>query len=70
MDSHDYQQSSISLIAVSSGKQRSQLFSGKFNGSIEANDISTNYDSDDGWSDDSAELLYCDERQNSSKKKI
>jgi hypothetical protein len=36
---------------------------------MEEDDISTNYDSDDGWSDDSVELLYADERYVTQKKK-
>jgi hypothetical protein len=36
---------------------------------MEEDDISTNYDSDDGWSDDSAELIYVDERYKTQKKK-
>ncbi|UJR24856.1 hypothetical protein I4U23_006225 [Adineta vaga] len=32
-------------------------------------DIPSNYDSDDGWSDDSAELLYVDERYAKEKRK-
>lgn len=35
----------------------------------EEDDISTNYDSDDGWSNDSAELIYIDERYAKQKKK-
>ncbi|CAF4702116.1 unnamed protein product, partial [Rotaria magnacalcarata] len=30
--------------------------------STEKEETASNYDSDDGWSDDSAELLYVDER--------
>jgi hypothetical protein len=33
-------------------------------------EITSNYDSDDGWSDDSAELLYVDERYATQKKKM
>lgn len=36
----------------------------------ENDDIASNYDSDDGWSDDSAELLYVDERYATEKGKI
>ena len=36
---------------------------------MENTDLSTNYDSDDGWSDDSAELIYVDERYRTQKKK-
>lgn len=36
---------------------------------IENDDLSTNYDSDDGWSNDSAELIYVDERYRTQKKK-
>ena len=35
---------------------------GKVTIAMEQDGISTNYDSDDGWSDDSAELIYIDER--------
>jgi hypothetical protein len=38
--------------------------------SKEGDQISTNYDSDDGWSDDSAELIYVDERYTQKKKII
>jgi hypothetical protein len=38
--------------------------------SMAEDDISTNYDSDDGWSDDSAELIYIDEHYVKQKKKI
>ena len=34
------------------------------------NDLLTNYDSDDGWSNDSIELLYVDDRFATQKKKI
>jgi hypothetical protein len=43
---------------------------GKANLAMENDEISTNYDSDDGWSDDSAEFLYIDERYASMTKKI
>lgn len=33
-------------------------------------EVPSNYDSDDGWSDDSAELLYVDERYAKEKKKL
>ncbi len=36
----------------------------------ENDEITSNYDSDDGWSDDSAELLYVDERYAKDKRKI
>jgi hypothetical protein len=42
---------------------------GKLTVAMEEDDISTNYDSDDGWSDDSVELLYADERYVTQKKK-
>ncbi len=35
--------------------------------SKEKDEIISNYDSDDGWSDDSAELLYVDERYATEK---
>jgi hypothetical protein len=38
--------------------------------STEEDEITSNYDSDDGWSDDSAELLYVDERYATEKRKI
>jgi hypothetical protein len=38
--------------------------------STEKDEIVSNYDSDDGWSDDSAELLYVDERYATEKRKI
>ncbi len=38
--------------------------------SIENDEMTSNYDSDDGWSDDSAELLYVDERYATDKRKI
>jgi hypothetical protein len=36
---------------------------------MEKDDISTNYDSDDGWSEDSAEIIYADERYTTQKKR-
>lgn len=36
---------------------------------MDKDDLSTNYDSDDGWSNDSAELIYTDERYLKQKKK-
>ena len=36
---------------------------------IDKDDLSTNYDSDDGWSNDSAELIYADEHYLKQKKK-
>ena len=41
----------------------------KVNISEEKDEILSNYDSDDGWSDDSAELLYVDERYANEKGK-
>lgn len=41
----------------------------KVTATIEDDDLSTNYDSDDGWSNDSAELIYVDERYRTQKKK-
>jgi hypothetical protein len=38
--------------------------------SKEKDEIASNYDSDDGWSDDSAELLYVDERYATETRKI
>jgi hypothetical protein len=38
--------------------------------STEQDEIQSNYDSDDGWSDDSAELLYVDERYATDKRKM
>lgn len=38
--------------------------------SKEKDEIQSNYDSDDGWSDDSAELLYVDERYATEKRKM
>ncbi|CAF5196721.1 unnamed protein product, partial [Rotaria magnacalcarata] len=38
--------------------------------STEKEETASNYDSDDGWSDDSAELLYVDERYAREKKSI
>ena len=38
--------------------------------STEKEEILSNYDSDDGWSDDSAELLYVDERYATDKRKL
>ena len=49
---------------------RFPLPSGKVAVAMEEDDISTNYDSDDGWSDDSADVLYIDERYRTQKKKI
>lgn len=42
----------------------------KVNLSNEKVEILSNYDSDDGWSDDSAELLYIDEQYAKEKKKL
>jgi len=42
----------------------------KFTISKKEDDISTNYDSDDGWSNDSAEIIYIDEHYLTQKKKI
>ena len=42
---------------------------GKVTVAMENDDISTNYDSDDGWSNDSAELIYIDEQYVTQKKK-
>ena len=36
---------------------------------LEKEDLSTNYDSDDGWSNESAELIYTDEQYAAQKKK-
>lgn len=41
----------------------------KMNISIDRDDLSTNYDSDDGWSNESAELIYADEQYFERKKK-
>jgi hypothetical protein len=49
---------------------RFPLLLGKLTVAREEDDISTNYDSDDGWSDDSAELIYIDEHYATRKKKI
>jgi len=38
--------------------------------SREKDELASNYDSDDGWSDDSAELLYVEERYATEKRKI
>lgn len=51
------------------GEEPSHLLSGKLTTSVEPGDLSTNYDSDDGWSNDSAELLYSDEHYLGVKKK-
>ena len=51
------------------GEETSHLLSGKLTMSVEPGDLSTNYDSDDGWSNDSAELLYSDEHYLGGKKK-
>jgi len=53
-----------------SPRDRFPLPLGKTTISMREDDISTNYDSDDGWSDDSAELIYVDERYITPKKKI
>jgi hypothetical protein len=42
---------------------------GKLTVAMKEDDLSSNYDSDDGWSDDSAELIYADERYFTQKKK-
>lgn len=51
-------------------QDRSLLFSAKFTKSIEADDLSTNYDSEDGWSNDSAEFLYVEQSGTLHKNKI
>lgn len=45
------------------------LSSGKAPIDLDKDDLSTNYDSDDGWSNDSAELIYMDEQYFTQKKK-
>lgn len=42
----------------------------KLDVSIEKEEVISNYDSDDGWSDDSAELIYVDERYAAETRKI
>ncbi|CAF4090956.1 unnamed protein product [Rotaria sp. Silwood2] len=65
----DRQSSSSPLENISSNKK---IYSPqeKIIQSTEQNEITSNYDSDDGWSDDSAELLYVDERYATEKRKI
>ncbi|CAF4841939.1 unnamed protein product [Rotaria sp. Silwood1] len=65
----DRQNSSSSLVHMSSNKK---VYSPHENLilSTEQDEIVSNYDSDDGWSDDSAELLYVDERYATEKTKI
>ena len=51
------------------GEESLHLLSGPLTTSVEQDDLSTNYDSDDGWSNESAELLYSDEHYLKAKKK-
>jgi hypothetical protein len=60
----DHQQSPSPLVHLSSNNK---FYSPP---SKENDEIASNYDSDDGWSDDSAELLYVDERYATEKRKI
>ncbi|UJR23918.1 hypothetical protein I4U23_026890 [Adineta vaga] len=53
-------------IASSSKKCSSKMIISKG----EEDDLSMNYDSDDGWSNDSIEIIYIDERYTTQKKKI
>lgn len=48
----------------------SQVLSGPLTISIPADDIRINDDSDDGWSNESAEILYSDDHHLQSKKKL
>jgi hypothetical protein len=66
----DQQSSLSSSLERFSPHDRFPLPLGKTTISMKEDDISTNYDSDDGWSDDSAELIYIDERYITPKKKI
>lgn len=62
--------SSSSSLERFSPNDRFPLPLGKLTIARKEDDLSTNYDSNDGWSDDSAELIYADERYISQKKKI
>jgi len=69
-DNIDQRSSLSSSLEQFSPHDRFPLPLGKTTISMREDDISTNYDSDDGWSDDSIELIYVDERYITSKKKI
>ena len=64
-DTIDHQQSPSPLVHLSSTKK---FYSPPL--SKQNDEIASNYDSDDGWSDDSAELLYVDERYATETRKI
>ncbi len=61
--------SSSSSLDRFSPHDRLPLPLGKLTVAMEEDAISTNYDSDDGWSDESAELIYADERYLTQMKK-
>jgi len=66
----DHRSCSASSLEHLSANNRFPLTLSKMTMSMAEDDISTNYDSDDGWSDDSAELIYIDEHYVKQKKKI
>ncbi|CAF1070982.1 unnamed protein product [Rotaria sordida] len=66
----DRQSSSSSLVHRSSNKKIYSPQEKLIISSEKDNETTSNYDSDDGWSDDSVELLYVDERYATEKGKI
>jgi hypothetical protein len=68
-DNIEYRSCSSSSLDRFSPYDRLTLPLGKLTVAMEEDAISTNYDSDDGWSDESAELIYADERYLTQKKK-
>ncbi|CAF4696674.1 unnamed protein product [Rotaria sp. Silwood1] len=66
----DQQSSSFSSLDRLSPNDRLSLPLEKVTMSMEKDDISINYDSDDGWSNDSAELIYVDDRYTTQNKRI
>jgi hypothetical protein len=76
LSDHDNRHSPSPLVHLSPNKKFSTSSSSpplpsttKVTISKEKDEIISNYDSDDGWSDDSAELLYVDERYATEERK-
>ncbi|CAF3426014.1 unnamed protein product [Rotaria socialis] len=63
-------QNSPSPLEIISSNKKTYSSPEKVIMSTEKEETTSNYDSDDGWSDDSAELLYVDERYARGKKNI
>ena len=68
-DNFEHRSCSSSSLDRFSPHNRFPLPLGKLTVAMEEDDLSSNYDSDDGWSDDSVELIYADERYLTQKKK-